>query len=92
VGEIGTYSGEIIFATAAATIHDDIRHSFFVCPVVVVPAQFKPSKYDGLNDEICVPTTRATLFDQGEESSIIPPIKHGMYDKAQVYPVPRFVA
>lgn len=41
---IWTYSGEIILATAAATIHEDIRQSFLVWPVVVVPAQFKPRR------------------------------------------------
>lgn len=63
-----THSGEIIFATEAATMHEVIRVSFLVWPVVVVPAQFRPSKYDGLNVEIWVPTIRATLFDHGAAS------------------------
>lgn len=39
-----THSGEIMLATAAATIHEDIRQTFFVCPVVVVPAQLRPRR------------------------------------------------
>jgi hypothetical protein len=57
-----------MLATEAATIQDVIKVSFLVCPVVVVPAQFSPNKYDGLNVEIWVPTTRATLFDHGAAS------------------------
>ena len=59
------YSGEIMLATDAATIHVDMTQSFLVYPIVVVPAQERPSRYDGLNVEICVPTTRAILFDHG---------------------------
>lgn len=57
-----------MFATDAETIHEATRHSFLLYPVVVVPAQDMPRIYEGLNDEICVPTTRAILFDQGAAS------------------------
>lgn len=41
---IDTHSGEIMLATAAATMHEDMRQTFFVCPVVVVPAQLRPRR------------------------------------------------
>ena len=66
LSRFSTYSGDIMFATEAATIQDVIRHNFLVWPVVVVPAQFRPRRYDGLNVDICVPKTNATLFDHGE--------------------------
>lgn len=39
-----TNSGDIMFATEAATIQEDIRQSFLVYPVVVVPAQLRPRR------------------------------------------------
>ena len=54
-----------MLATDAATMHVDMTQSFLVYPIVVVPAQERPRRYDGLNVEICVPTTSAILFDHG---------------------------
>lgn len=67
-GRRTTYSGDIMLATDAATMHVDIKHSFLVYPTVVVPAHDKPKRYEGLNVEICVPTTSAILFDHGAET------------------------
>jgi hypothetical protein len=39
-----TNSGEIMFATEAATMHELISVSRFVYPVVVVPAQLRPRR------------------------------------------------
>lgn len=47
-----THSGDIIFAAAAATTHEANTNSFFVYPVVVVPAQERPRRYEGLNVDI----------------------------------------